>query len=141
MICSWNNSTRLVSCRPARIKHNRFQQLLREERYDELTAEMKPVRHEDLRFVDKGDFLVVRIDIRIFQCGTLDELFTAERQQKPIFLLVEGGKQKCPTWLFAAVPHEYMFDNVIDLALYLKKLDDGEVSLRDEWVLFDTKGE
>ena len=90
-------------------QHKRL--LKKEGRYDELSALMKEIRSVDLRMVDVSDFLVVNLDLQTHQCGTLEEIFWANRQKKPILIHMEQGKSNAPDWLFGTIPHEYLFSS------------------------------
>ena len=59
--------------------------LRNEKKWQELRDFVKKFRREDLRFTDISDFLVVYIDPDVPMYGTLDELYTAEDQKKPLF--------------------------------------------------------
>lgn len=87
--------------------------------YDELSEMMKIIRAVDLRLVDISDFLVVYMDLNIHLCGTLEELFLANRQKKPILVCMAQGKKQAPDWLFGTIPHEMIFDNWDELRGYL----------------------
>ena len=67
--------------------------------YDELSSVMKTIRGVDLRLVDISDFLVVNLDIDTHPCGTLEEIFLANRSKKPIIIHMEQGKKHTPDWL------------------------------------------
>lgn len=105
------------------------------EDWEGLKQHVKSFRREDLRCVDYCDFLTVMIDKDIHMCGTYDELFTAERQKKPILAIVNGGKKSCPGWLFDVIDHELMFDNVSSCVEYLNNVNSGHIKLDSRWVL------
>lgn len=108
-----------------------------EGRYDELSSMMKVIRSIDLRLVDISDFLVVNLDITTHPCGTLEEIFWANRQKKPIIVHVEQGKQNAPDWLFGTIPHEMIFstwDEVKDYLISVDTLD--EVYPKGRWYFF-----
>ena len=100
-------------------------------------------RRYDLRFVDLSDFLVVAINPKIHICGTYDEVFTAERQHKPIFFICEGGLKKLPRWLFGVVDVEdkdngirgNVFETIEQVIDELVQFDTGKIHMNDEWVL------
>jgi hypothetical protein len=96
---------------------------------------VKRIRRDDLRCVDLSDFMIVCIDRRIHACGTYDELFTAEDQQKPVLIISIGGKEELPGWLFAVVRLEEIFDSVEDCVAYLKDINNGTQPVDDRWVL------
>ena len=108
-----------------------------EGRYDELAAMMKVIRTTDLRLVDISDFLVVNLDIKTHPCGTLEEIFWANRQKKPILVRVEQGKSQAPDWLFGTIPHEMIFSTWEEIMDYLKVVDSSEqADLKSRWYFF-----
>ena len=52
--------------------------------YRAVRAEMKKIRHVDLRMVDICDFVIVNLDMDIHACGTYEEIFLANSQKKPV---------------------------------------------------------
>jgi len=98
-------------------------QLKSKGQYDQLSEIMKTIRSVDLRLVDISDFLIVHLDIDTHPCGTLEEIFLANRQKKPIIVHVEQGKQHCPDWLFGAIPHELFFDKWDQIIEYLHMIN------------------
>lgn len=78
-------------------------------KFDQLSAEFDPIRNVDLRMVDISDFLIINIDLDIYQCGTMEEMTIANLQLKPIFIRCKQGKNKAPDWLFAMIPHQYIY--------------------------------
>jgi hypothetical protein len=104
-------------------------------RWDELRSFVKRFRREDLRFCDIADFLVVGIDPTIHTVGTYDEVFTAERQKKPLLCIIEGGKKRLPYWDFAVFRTNEIFESVEECVGYLDGIDNGTIPLDDRWVL------
>lgn len=106
--------------------------------YDGLTALMKPVRNVDLRFVDKADFTVACIDMDVQMCGTWEEVFTGNREKKPILVWCPQGKRKVPDWLFSVMPHQMMFGGLEALLDYLDHVaSDPRAETYNRWVFFD----
>lgn len=99
--------------------HNVKQRLKKSQKYDQLSDIMKTIRAVDLRMVDISDFLIVHLDIDTHPCGTLEEIFLANRQKKPIIVHIQQGKQNCPDWLFGTIPHELFFDTWEGIVSYL----------------------
>lgn len=105
--------------------------------YDELSAMMKVIRTTDLRLVDISDFLVVNLDINTHPCGTLEEIFWANRQKKPIIVHVEQGKSKAPDWLFGTIPHDMIFSEWDEVRRYLIEVDSADrVDNKGRWYFF-----
>ena len=94
--------------------------------YDEVARVMRRIRNFDLALTDKADFIVAYIDPEVFTVGSIEEICWANRQKKPIFLIVEGGKEKCPLWLFGTIPHKYIYNNLDEVVEALKKIDSGD---------------
>ena len=104
--------------------------------WDEVTKIVKGFRRLDLRYVDLADSVIVYINTDIFILGTTNEILVAEEQHKPIFAIIEGGKEKAPSWLFAMLDwRTEMFDDMESCLDYIGKLNSGEVKLNDKWVL------
>lgn len=117
--------------------HALKRRLKEEGRYDELSSMMKVIRSTDLRLVDISDFLVVNLDISIHPCGTLEEIFWANRQKKPIIIRVEQGKENAPDWLFGTIPHDMIFSRWDEVESYLRHVDSAErVDLKSRWYFF-----
>lgn len=110
-------------------------QLKDNEMWDELTTFVKGFRRVDLRYTDLADAIIVYIDTNLYTVGTWDEVFTAERQRKPILAIVKGGKKSMPAWLFAVIDYHNIFESVDELVIHLEKLDSGQIPLDKKWVL------
>lgn len=119
-------------------EREKIRHLKRTGQFEEVTNIMKDVRRWDLRAVDKADFLVVMIDTDVFTCGTWDEVFLAERQQKPILAIVKGGAKCAPDWLFPVVNYKEIFSNIEECVSYLGKINSGEIELDSRWVHLQT---
>ena len=112
-------------------------QLKQQGRWDELTKFVKEYRHLDLRYVDISDCIIVHIDTNVHMCGTYEECFLAEKQQKPILAIVNGGIGGLPDWMLAVLDKKYIFETVEDCVEKIKRINNGEESLGKEWVLID----
>lgn len=97
--------------------------LKEEQKYQELSLLMREIRSVDLRMVDISDFLIVNLDLNTHPCGTLEEIFWANRQKKPILVRMEQGKINAPDWLFGTLPHEFIFDNWDAMVKYLESIN------------------
>ncbi len=103
--------------------------------WDELTEYAKSFVRFDLRACDLADMIVAYLDPNIFTVGTIHEILVAENQQKPIFLILEGGKERASAWLFGILDHRDMFNSVEDCVNHLKKINSGQIPLDNRWVL------
>ena len=111
--------------------------LKKQERYDELTHMMKTIRSVDLRLVDISDFLVVNLDITVHPCGTLEEIFWANRQKKPIIVHMVQGKRETPDWLFGTIPHQMIFSTGEEIKEYLVHINSSEnIDTHRRWYFF-----
>ncbi len=122
---------------PEEICENKNYQIkLQEEgKYEELRNYVHDYRRKDLRFVDLSDALVAVIDRDVYQCGTLNEVFEAERQHKPILTICKGGLARLPRWMFDVVDFDLIFEDVPAVVNKLIEIDNQENELDDRWVL------
>jgi hypothetical protein len=104
--------------------------------FDMAASVMKASRAFDLNLVDRSDFIVAHIVPNVASWGSAEEITTAVRMKKPIFLSVEGGKKLCPLWILGMIPHKYVYNSIEDILSILRKIDDGTESLNnDRWRL------
>jgi hypothetical protein len=103
--------------------------------FTELKQKIKKIRRIDLRCVDIADFIIAYIDPDIYTCGSFDEIFTAEREQKPILVLAPKGIKSLPSWLFGAIQINEVFTTEFELIKYLKFINDDKLEMDDRWVL------
>lgn len=87
----------------------------------------KQIRSYDLNLVDRSDFIIANIHPTIASYGSMEELTTANRAKKPIFLAIKGGRTKCPMWITWMIPPKYIYDNVEDILEILFNIDDGKI--------------
>jgi nucleoside 2-deoxyribosyltransferase len=107
------------------------------ENYDELSSMMKTIRGVDLRLVDISDFLIVNLDIDTHPCGTLEEIFWANRQKKPIIIHMEQGKSNTPDWLFGTIPHQMIFSTWDEVKEYLLHINNtANIESYKRWYFF-----
>jgi nucleoside 2-deoxyribosyltransferase len=107
------------------------------ENYDELSSMMKTIRGVDLRLVDISDFLIVNLDIDTHPCGTLEEIFWANRQKKPIIIHMEQGKRNTPDWLFGTIPHQMIFSTWDEVKEYLLHINStANIESYKRWYFF-----
>lgn len=93
--------------------------------FDTVAREMRIIRSVDLRMVDIADFLVVNLDLSVFTCGTMEEIFWANRCKKAVLIHVEQGKVNGPDWLFGTFPPEHIFGQWDELKDYLNAIASG----------------
>ena len=120
------------------LTHEFKNSLKSQEKWDELSSLMKTIRSVDLRLVDISDFLIVNLDINTHPCGTLEEIFWANRQKKPIVVHVEQGKNNTPDWLFGTIPHQMIFSSWQEIKNYLIDINSSEnIEHYKRWYFFD----
>jgi nucleoside 2-deoxyribosyltransferase len=108
------------------------------ENYDELSNIMKTVRTTDLRLVDISDFIIVNLDLNTHPCGTLEEIFLANRSKKPVILHMEQGKKNTPDWLFGTLPHSMFFSTWDDVRTYLSHINSERfINCENRWKFFN----
>lgn len=109
-----------------------------QKRYDELSSMMRVIRSVDLRLVDISDFMIVNLDLDTHPCGTLEEIFWANRQKKPIIVHMEQGKENTPDWLFGTIPHQMIFSDWKEIEQYLHHIDSSEnIESHNRWYFFN----
>lgn len=115
-----------------------IRKILKEEgRYHELSLLMKEIRHVDMRMVDRADCLVIHLDLDIFSCGTMEELFWANRSKKPCLVFCKQGKKNIPDWIFGTIPSEMLFDDMSSLLQYLRQINTAEeIDTLGRWIFF-----
>jgi nucleoside 2-deoxyribosyltransferase len=113
----------------------RFQQLLKEKRFDDAKEAFWPIVRKDLRCVDKADFLIFYYDASIPTVGTWHELVTASNQKKPILLVYDETQlEKFNIWVLTFIKSGCIFSNWEDMFEYLNKIDNGEFNT-SHWTL------
>ena len=110
--------------------------LMEEGKYDEVHARMKEIRIYDLNLVDRSDFIIAHIIPDIASWGSAEELVTANRAKKPIFLSIEGGKKRCPLWILGTIPHRYVYNSLTEIVDTIKCINNGSIQIdSDRWRL------
>lgn len=109
---------------------------MEEGHYNDVAQRMKQIRSYDLNLVDRSDFIVAHLLPDVASWGSAEEIVTAVRMKKPIFISMEGGKEKTPLWMMGMLPHHYVYDNIEEVVSMLKKIDAGEKQIdSDRWRL------
>ena len=104
--------------------------------WETASKKSRKVRHVDLRMIDNTDLYIVHIDTTIHSCGTYNELFEAESQQKPIFVIMASHHEKydIPLWLVGIVKEKEVFEGIDECIGYLVKINKGKIKLDDRWL-------
>ena len=107
--------------------------LKEEENWGQIREEMREIRHIDLRMVDISDFIIVHVDIETYSVGTWEEVTLANRQKKPVLIMVKQGRKQCPDWVFGMV--DTIFSDWKSLKSYLIMVD-KEGTCDKRWCFF-----
>lgn len=109
---------------------------LKNEQYDSLTDRMKTIRCYDLNLVDRSDFIIAHLVPDVASWGSAEEIVTAVRMKKPIFISMEGGKTKTPLWLFGMLPHKYIYNSISEIIDTIYNINSGQKKIdSDRWRL------
>ena len=104
--------------------------------YGDVAKRMHVIRNYDLNLVDRSDFIIAHLLPDVASWGSAEELVTAVRMKKPIFISMEGGKSKTPLWILGMLPHNYIYDSIDEVLDMVKKIDSGEKNIdSDRWRL------
>ena len=104
--------------------------------YNDVAERMSVVRSYDLNLVDRSDFIIAHLLPDVASWGSAEELVTAVRMKKPIFISMEGGKTKTPLWIMGMIPHNYIYDSIEEIMDMIKQIDSGEKKIdSDRWRL------
>ena len=109
---------------------------MKTKQYDRVSERMKTVRSYDLNLVDRSDFIVAHLVPEVASWGSAEEIVTAIRMKKPIFVSMEGGKSKTPLWMLGMFPHKYIYNSLDEIIEMLYAIDDGNKPIdSDRWRL------
>lgn len=104
--------------------------------YSDVAERMKLIRSFDLNLVDRSDFLIAHLLPEVASWGSAEEIVTAVKMKKPVFISMEGGKSKTPLWLMGMIPHKYIYDSVEEVLSLVKDIDKGLKNIdSDRWRL------
>jgi hypothetical protein len=109
---------------------------MKTKQYDRATERLKTIRSYDLNLVDRSDFIVAHLVPEVASWGSAEEIVTAVRMKKPIFISMEGGKAKTPLWMLGMLPHKYIYNNIEEIVEMLHAIDRGSKPIdSDRWRL------
>lgn len=109
---------------------------MKTKQYDRVTDRMKTVRSYDLNLVDRSDFIIAHLVPDVASWGSAEEIVTAVRMKKPIFISMEGGKAKTPLWMLGMLPHKYIYNSLDEVLEMLYAIDNGIKPIdSDRWRL------
>jgi hypothetical protein len=113
---------------------------MKTKQYDRVTDRMKTVRAYDLNLVDRSDFIVAHLVPDVASWGSAEEIVTAVRMKKPVFVSMEGGKAKTPLWMLGMFPHKYIYNSIDEIVAMLRAIDNGEKEIdSDRWRLLQKR--
>ncbi len=101
--------------------------------YDFAHEQMKKIRSRDLYLCDISDFLVGVLNPKLPTFGTIDEIITSKRANKPVFLVVEGGYKNLPLWLCSYFKKEWVYNSLEEVIAVLRKIDSGEIVINSKY--------
>lgn len=109
---------------------------MKTKQYDRVTDKMKTVRAYDLNLVDRSDFIIAHLVPDVASWGSAEEIVTAVRMKKPIFISMEGGKAKTPLWMLGMLPHKYIYNSLDEVIEMLYAIDNENKPIdSDRWRL------
>ena len=97
--------------------------------YEDVAIRMREIRSYDLNLVDRSDFIMAHLLPEVASWGSAEEIVTAVRMKKPIFISMEGGKSKTPLWMMGMMPHKYIYDSIEEVVDMIKKIDTGQKAI------------
>ena len=104
--------------------------------YNDVAERMRTIRSYDLNLVDRSDFIIAHLLPDVASWGSAEEIVTAVRMKKPIFISMDGGKKATPLWMMGMIPHHYIYDSVEDIIEMIKDIDVGNKEIdSDRWRL------
>ena len=104
--------------------------------FNDVAERMKLIRSYDLNLVDRSDFIIAHLLPEVASWGSAEEIVTAVRMKKPLFISMEGGKCKTPLWMMGMLPHNYIYDSIEEVVDMVKQINNGEKNIdSDRWRL------
>jgi len=104
--------------------------------FSDVAQRMKLIRSYDLNLVDRSDFIIAHLLPEVASWGSAEEIVTAVRMKKPIFISMEGGKSKTPLWMMGMLPHHYIYDSIEEVINMIEQINNGDKKIdSDRWRL------
>ncbi len=105
--------------------------------HDTVHKEFQSIRRRDLAMVDHSQFIVGILNPAIPTFGTIEELSFATRANKPIFLVIHGGRKRVPLWVQGMVKPECIYEKLDYVIGDLHKINAGLTPISNEkWRIF-----
>jgi nucleoside 2-deoxyribosyltransferase len=117
-----------------------FTRLTQEKKWAEFREFGKEIRRVDLRMVDKADFIIAKIDMGVYNCGTIEEITWANMQRKPVILWCPSGIQDLAGWFKLMLPMDLLFEKLGDVKDYIIDIGSAPIDKIDDlgrWRFFD----
>ena len=90
--------------------------------------EAKKIRNRDLAMVDISTFLIACLDPTLPTFGTIDEIITAKRACKPVFLVIpEKGYEGIPIWLASYFKYNWVYNSLKQVLIQLHMINENPV--------------
>jgi hypothetical protein len=120
--------------------NNQLKQALKDGKYELVHEEMKMIRNRDLAACDLSTFLIAIIEPGIATYGSIDEIVTSKRNQKPVFLVIpDKGFEAIPLWLASYFQPNWVYKNLDEVIDTIYKIDSGEIPIKNKyWKILDT---
>ena len=100
--------------------------------FGEIREKYSYIREIDLRCVDFASFLIARVEPDHHMCGTYEEIFTANRQKKPVLCHIVGGVEHTPNWLVFTLPPWSFFNSMEEIQNHLNVVNACDPSFLDK---------
>lgn len=116
-------------------KADQFKALIAQKDFESAQKIAREIRCDDLRYVDISDFLIVYLNPSIPMCGVWEELFTANKQKKPILVMWDAPVERLPLWLVGTLPTNYFYFSWDHLKNVLMLYNNNTITMDKRWVL------
>lgn len=115
---------------PESAGHNRrLREMLQDPaKWDEVHKQAQLIRNRDLAMVDASQLIVAVLDATKPTFGTTDEIITAKRSCKPVFLVVpDKGYSGIPIWLASYFKPSWVYSSIEQVIKELYRINDAPV--------------
>lgn len=98
------------------------------ENWDFVHEEAKKIRNRDLAMVDISTFLIACLDPTLPTFGTIDEIITAKRACKPVFLVIpDKGYKGIPIWLASYFKPSWVYSSIEQVISEIYKINQNPI--------------
>ena len=117
--------------------HNNVENLIINNKENEVRNIMKEIRRRDLSACDYSTFLIAVINTQCHTVGSYEEIFRSLLNNKPIFFHFIGKnnnyKLNVPKWIRACVPPDFFYPSIAEIVKDIKKIDKGEKEINPKY--------